>query len=107
MRKTDSHSSEVQLSELQACAQRVPSQMYWVLDGLSRSRFDDIQATRAPVASHFLNGSHGIRCQTVQVGLDIISIQLAQQSTVSKERTKFRCVDDIEKRGQHRSLGKA
>ena len=42
----------------------------------------------------------------MQVGLDIISIQLAQQGTVSEERTKFRCVDDIEKRGQHRSLGK-
>ena len=41
MRKTDSHSSDVQLSELL---------MYWVLDGLSRSRFDDIQATRAHVA---------------------------------------------------------
>src|SRR6218665_2693729 len=41
------------------------------------------------------------------IGLDIISVQLTQQSTVSKERTKFRPVDDIEKRGQHRALRKA
>src|SRR6218665_39398 len=79
--------------------------MYWVLDGLNCSRFDDNQGTRGQ--GHCLNGSHGIRCQTVQVGLDIISEQLTKQSTVSKERTKFRHVDDIEKRGQHRALRKA
>jgi len=48
----------------------VPTQMYWVLDGLSRSRFDDIQGTRGQ--GHCPNGSHGIICQTVQEGLDII-----------------------------------
>jgi len=42
----------------------------------------------------------------MKVGLDIISVQLTQQSTVSKERTKFRRVDDIEKRGQHQALRK-
>src|SRR6218665_1836258 len=50
---------------------------------------------------------HWLRASLVQVGLDIISVQLAQQSTVSKERTKFRRVDDIEKRGQRRALRKA
>src|SRR6218665_614406 len=52
-------------SSLASCW-RVPSQMYWVLEGLSRSQFDDIQGTGGQ--GHCLDGSHGIRCQTVQVG---------------------------------------
>ena len=86
MRKTDSHSSEVQLSELLACAQPdvlglrwiVPQSIWW---------HPGHQGTRGQ--GHCLNDSHGIRCQTVQLGLDIISVQLTQQSTVSKERTKL------------------
>jgi hypothetical protein len=36
------------MSNLASCW-RVPNQMNWVLEGLSRSRFDDIQAPKAPM----------------------------------------------------------
>jgi|SRR6218665_3923236 len=83
--------------------------MYWGLDGLSYSRFDDIQATRAPAAKIIARtaamASDAKQCR--QAGLNIISVQLTQQRIGSKERTKFRRVDVIEKRGQRRALGKA
>src|SRR5688572_2975281 len=39
----------VERSSFASCC-RVPSQINWVLDGLRRRRFDDIQASRAPKA---------------------------------------------------------
>lgn len=44
-----------------------------------------------------MNGSYEDICQTVQVGLDVISVLLTQHSISSKVRTKFRRVDDVEK----------
>jgi len=92
MRKTDSHNSKIQLSEVLACAQPdvlglgwIERQWIWWHPGHQGIRGQ----------GHWPNGHHGIRCQTVQVGLDIISVQLTQPSTGSKERTKLRCVDGI------------
>lgn len=44
------------------------------------------------------NDNYSVRCETVQEGMNTISLQLIQNSKGSNGRTNFRRVDDVEKR---------